>query len=695
VAATALLVSAVLLNPVPAHASETYPTPLSGSWVVSGHGNGHGHGMSQYGARGAAIAGLSAAQIIAFYYSGTALATKPAATIRVQLTDAGSTTVGVPAGQLIAVSWPGGAGWSIRSSEASRVRLVPAGGGLQAQYFTTKWVNWGGQIPATQADFRSSSGVVRLYQPDGSSTDYRGVVGAVRSGGATITVNRVSLEDYLKGVVPREMPASWAPAAVQAQAIAARSYARYAIEHAGGGATDICDSTNCQVYAGMQRYDASGQPTYGENANANAAIAATANQVATYAGETIFAQFSASDGGWTADGGKPYLVAKADPYDNVASQDPWLNWQRTVSASAVASYYGLPTISNITITGRDGHGEWGGRVLEATVSGGGRTIDTTGYKLADAMGLPHNWFSLGAVGFDTRGGSVVAPTTSSVGFFYRGANNELEYRSRDNTAGWQPSQSLGAPPSGALSWDPDAATWADGHMDVVSRDSLGQLVARAFTPGSGWTAWRVYRQAGQLESSPAALSRAPGQLDVYFRGSGNTLWMMHWNSTIGWVGPTQVPGVTNALSGPDAGTWAFGTDHADIVYRGADGAIWVVSFDAARGGWQKPQRANGTHALPEPPAALDPSTGGALPGQLSIYYTAVSGRIYHSSYSAATNTWSAWYVVPGNYQATSAPDSGNQGGVNVDVAAGHNGAISAISWSAGPAGWGNWTTLPK
>ncbi|MDQ1719501.1 MAG: stage sporulation protein, partial [Pseudonocardiales bacterium] len=301
-------------------AAEVITPTSSGVWTVAGHGFGHGHGLSQYGARGAARPaagrkGLTAAQIIAFYYPGTVLKTLTQPSIRVRIgADGGATTVAVPAGQSITLSWTGGK-LSTTSAGASRLRLVPSGtaGRLQAQYFKTSWVNWGPTLPAI-ANFASSAGSLRLLQPSGS-TELRGSVGAVLDASlGRITVNRLPLDAYVQGVVPREMPASWEAAAVQAQAIAARSYARYAVEHNSGASFDICDSSNCQVYGGEAHYNTSGSLLYGEVTASNQAVAATANQVSTYQGATIFAQFSSSDGGWTSGGGKPYLPAKADPY---------------------------------------------------------------------------------------------------------------------------------------------------------------------------------------------------------------------------------------------------------------------------------------------------------------------------------------------------------------------------------------------
>lgn len=375
---------------------QVYRLPPSGTITVHGHGNGHGHGMSQYGARGAALAGRTAAQIVAFFYPGTTLVTLGASGIRVALSDTGTYPT---VSSVTKVT-----GFTGALSAAVRYRLVPYSTGFRLQALSgTTWVAVSGAplLPA-QADFTTSTGFVRLYHPDGTSTAYRGSVGAVRSGAGQVTINRVPLDSYVRGVVPRESPSYWEPAALQAQAIAARSYARYEVEHHAGSASDICDTTACQVYGGFARYAADGSRLYGEEASTDSAVAVTANSVLRYAGATIFAQFSASDGGWTVDGGQPYLVAKQDPYDNAASGDPYLNWTRSVAVTSIASYFGLTTATDITVTSRDGNGDWGGRVLTGYVdgvdsNGVSQSIPASGFELQAAMGLPHNWFTIDPV----------------------------------------------------------------------------------------------------------------------------------------------------------------------------------------------------------------------------------------------------------------------------------------------------------
>ena len=63
-------------------------------------------------------------------------------------------------------------------------------------------------------------------------------------------INRLELEDYLAGVLPREVPASWPMAALQAQAVASRTYALHRIEQSGGLPSDVSADVLSQVYGG-------------------------------------------------------------------------------------------------------------------------------------------------------------------------------------------------------------------------------------------------------------------------------------------------------------------------------------------------------------------------------------------------------------------------------------------------------------
>ena len=129
-------------------------------------------------------------------------------------------------------------------------------------------------------------------------------------------VNVLDVQDYLKGVVPNEMPTSFGLEALKAQAVAARNYVlsprtRLVNEY------DVVDSVASQVYFGANT----------EEAVSNRAVDETEGIVASYNWNLILAQYSSTAGGYTESfanafsdptnrkfpsTGRPYLVAKPD-----------------------------------------------------------------------------------------------------------------------------------------------------------------------------------------------------------------------------------------------------------------------------------------------------------------------------------------------------------------------------------------------
>lgn len=134
------------------------------------------------------------------------------------------------------------------------------------------------------------------------------------SGQMTI-VNLVRLDDYIKGVVPYEMSASWPIEALKAQAVCARSYALSHINanHQRNYNFDLCDTTDCQVYQGVY--------SSGTSAKVNQAVEQTSGVTLMYNGDYCDAVYSSSNGGasesavnvWGSD--IPYLIGKEDPYE--------------------------------------------------------------------------------------------------------------------------------------------------------------------------------------------------------------------------------------------------------------------------------------------------------------------------------------------------------------------------------------------
>lgn len=363
-------------------------------------GNGHAHGLSQYGAQGAALAGKTYKQIVGFYYPGTTLATKSSTSkIRVLISGTGN-TVQVRAESGLRVTKVG----TLATKGISWYRLLADSHStetLQAyQTSAKKWTTVATGLPEAAYFTRGWYHSTRVRFTDGTETRYFGLLRAIRrsvtgSTGGVGLVNTVTLDDYTRGVVPREMPASWKPAAVSAQAIAARTYGQYAIEHPRDVDYDICDTTDCQVYGGYIHYASDGTRL---TTDAPAAVADNAGQVLQYKGTTIFSQFSASNGGWTVNGGQPYMVAKADPYDSADGADPYTLQSKTLKISSLAAAFGLKTLTSIAVTSRDGHGAWGGRVLAGYVTGqssAGKSVKVSfdGFDLQAAVGAGTTWLA--------------------------------------------------------------------------------------------------------------------------------------------------------------------------------------------------------------------------------------------------------------------------------------------------------------
>lgn len=377
------VVLSTVLSATPAHAADSWVVPKTASITIRGHGYGHGHGMSQYGAEGAARAGLTFRQIVGFYYPGTTWAT---ATGRISVLISADTTddVVVQARTGLKVrDVTSGDTWTLPTGTANRWRLTANGADTVVSYRDSAWHEW--RTVSGDAEFGAGGAPITLVTPAGARA-YRGVLrsAAPQPGNpARDTVNVLTLDSYLRGVVPLEMPALWSPAAVRAQAVAARTYAAYERAHPRASHYQICDTTSCQVYGG---YDA-------EHPAANDAVTATAHLDLTVDGAPAFTQFSSSSGGWTAAGSVPYLTAREDPYDDWAG-NPVHSWTVKVSDRVLEQKF--PRIGNlqrVIVNARDGNGEWGGRVDTVTLIGGSGRVTVSGDTMRSALGLRSTWFT--------------------------------------------------------------------------------------------------------------------------------------------------------------------------------------------------------------------------------------------------------------------------------------------------------------
>ncbi len=394
---SAVVVGGLLPAPVQASrtVSESYVVPASGTLALTGHGYGHGHGMSQHGAQGAAQQGLTHRQILAHYYPGTTHATS-GGTIRVLLTADTDNDVRVaPSSGLRVRQVSTGTSYALPTAGVRTWRLRTVNGATVLDYDNGAWRVFrpGGTTLSGDAEFH---GVGTLGLRVGPVT--RSYRGALRLSDSN-TVNVLGLDDYVKGVVAREMPASWHPAAVQAQAVAARSYAAFDRAEHPSRSHQTCDTTSCQVYGGVAA----------EDPRSTAAVDSTAGQILTFQGRPAFTQFNASSGGWLAAGSVPYLVAKADRYDGHAG-NPVHRWSTTITRSAVQrAWPALGTLQRVGVSRRDGNGEWHGRVEQMVLDGSRSDVTVSGTAFRSKLGLRSAWFRFGT----GAGGSTTSPTTTS------------------------------------------------------------------------------------------------------------------------------------------------------------------------------------------------------------------------------------------------------------------------------------------
>jgi stage II sporulation protein D len=195
-------------------------------------------------------------------------------------------------------------------------------------------------------------------------------------------VHNVALETYVRGVVSAEVPSSWPLAALEAQAVASRTYALTA--HAGGSRFDVYSDTRSQVFRGVAA----------ETPETDAAVAATAGQVVTYEGRPAITYFFASSGGRTENvensfpgaQPEPWLRGTPDPFD----QGPLHSWRLTVSfVSAAARLGGLVRGSFKGIEVRERG--FSPRILSAYVLGSAGHTVVTGSRLAARLGLYDTW----------------------------------------------------------------------------------------------------------------------------------------------------------------------------------------------------------------------------------------------------------------------------------------------------------------
>lgn len=368
------------LATAPPAAAATTTGPL---FTFTGRGFGHGVGMSQWGARGAALAGWDAPRILRHYYRGTELTSIAGGTVRVLLASR-QHEVRVScdrAWQVVDETARPEAGYALRAGDQQVLRPGPGGGVDLLDRSGRLLARFPGPVRVQAA---GAGNAVTL-----AGRAYRGALRALPSGGRLDVVNVVDLEQYLYGVVPREMPARWgddAPAALQAQAIAARTYAVAGAKP--GAAYDHTDDQRSQVYGGVAA----------EDPRTSAAVDATRGTVLTYGGKVITAFFFSTSGGrtervenvFTTSPPRPYLVSVPDPFDRESPYHRAWPDPVTVTGWRLARLFGLrQPVTRVQVVRRGASPRV--RLARLVARDGSRTT-VTGVAIRRALGLRDTWF---------------------------------------------------------------------------------------------------------------------------------------------------------------------------------------------------------------------------------------------------------------------------------------------------------------
>ena len=391
--------------------SSAYAEDIPKIFSFTGSGYGHGVGMSQIGARGQALEGRSALEILGYYYPGTQVqSVSDSQTIRVnighllnQITVSmvnGSSSLGNGEfsllsgdGQLIGTygrditaTFTLVTGIVIPQLTSPTAKFAPLKGD---SLFTISWtpdsvIRIGNETATTTSQFKYGTISIK-------------VVPTV-AGPKLEIVNTLRLHDeYLWGI--GEVPSSWPAAALEAQAIASRTYALTKI-------SSIRKECDCNVYntiadQNFVGFSKESEPIYGQlwkSAVNRTSTDSTSGLVVTFNGKPANTYFFSSSAGLTQDvrdvwgGTFPYLISVPDTWSVSTALNPrYYLWNRDISQKVMATAFGLPDIVSYRVLARS---KSGSVTSIQGYSSSGKYVKLTGEVFRSRVKLPSTWFGL-------------------------------------------------------------------------------------------------------------------------------------------------------------------------------------------------------------------------------------------------------------------------------------------------------------
>jgi stage II sporulation protein D len=366
------------------------PKATAPVFVLAGGGWGHGVGMSQWGAYGQAKAGRDYRQILSTYYRGTAMGTAPETLLRRVRVLVADGLASAAVGNVAAVF------------DGAGKRYAVGGGAITAGPELELPVGKEGKRVALAGPvtIRAAKGAFLSY----GGKQFRGDLRVAQVAGRVQLVNVVGLEAYLLGVVPGEMPKDWPLAALEAQAVAARTYAVGNVVR--DRPFDLYSDWRSQVYYGVAS----------EAPGSTRAVRETRGQILTFDGAPAQTFYFSSSGGRTISAldafglDLPYLVSVDDPWDAASPNHAWA--PQLLTGAELAARFGLenPVADVGYVAGTPGKPA----VVRLTTADGA-TADERLSDVRARLGLRSTGFRLGVLRLDppasAKGASGVVQLT--------------------------------------------------------------------------------------------------------------------------------------------------------------------------------------------------------------------------------------------------------------------------------------------
>ncbi len=402
-------------------AETTTTSTASPVLVFTGHGWGHGIGLSQWGAYGYALHGWTYDAILAHYYTGTTLGSVRGTTVRVLVATGKRVKLGATAP------------WTVSDAAGAPTAMTPGTplmlrGGLDV----------GGVLRTSPLTISSSSPMFV------NGRAYRGKLTVLSDGKTLQVVDTLGLEAYLKGVVAAEMPQAWPEAALEAQAVAARTYALFNLQK--GQPFDLFSDGRSQVYGGVAD----------ETPRTDAAVAATKGEVVLWHGQVADTVYSSTSGGRTASAASalgqdiPYLVSVADPYDNLSPLHDW-GPMLVSGASAARDLKLAPPVQDLQMTP-----DADGRVGSLTaVDLAAAQVTVSGAQARDVLDLPSTWFAASVLSLLPRSQAIPFGSAVTLTGFAHPADDVvasgISLEAKTIGTGWSPAGAVPLDSTGAFS----------------------------------------------------------------------------------------------------------------------------------------------------------------------------------------------------------------------------------------------------